>query len=135
MLRAGKLEEAEKLHWKAVGVQTRLVKQYPEVVAYSLWLGLMERSLGEVLGSHGQLKEARARIEAAIDRVEALWKKDPRLGGVCPFLGMAYRDLARVLTRNGEPALAAEALRKAEAFGREGGPGFFGPRDRGDIRP
>ncbi len=133
LVQAKKPEEAEKLHRKAVDFQTRLVKQHPEVLAYSLWLGLMERSLGQALGERGELKEARSRIEAAIERVEALLKKDSRLGGVRPFLGLAYRDLARVHTKAGEAALAAEASRKAAQFGRDGGPG--GPRDREKGRP
>jgi hypothetical protein len=47
---------------------------------------------------------------------------------------MAYRDLARVLTRSGEAALAAAALRKAEEFGPERGPPP-GPPERGKGRP
>ena len=80
LFQAGKLDEAEKRHRKAVALQNRLVKRYPQVVAYRFWLGLMERSLGDVLGERGQLKEAQTLLESATQRVEALWKKDSRLG-------------------------------------------------------
>jgi tetratricopeptide (TPR) repeat protein len=129
------LDQAEKLHRKAVAFETRLVKQYPEVIAYSFWLSLMERSLGQALSDRGELEEARTRLESAATRLEGLRRKDPRLGPVDPILGRVYRDLAQALTRSGEAALAAEALRKAEEFGRDRGPGSFGPRERGDRRP
>jgi hypothetical protein len=91
----------------------------------------MERSLGRVLSERGTLKEARALLESATGRAEALRKKDARLAGVRPFLGLAYRDLAQALGRAGEAALAAEARRKAEAFRPEPfgpGKGRGGPR-------
>jgi serine/threonine protein kinase len=129
LLRARRPDEAEKQHRKAVEIQKKLVAQYPAVVSYSLWLGLMERSLGQALGERGELKEARSLLEGAVERVEALWKKETRLGGIRPFLGMAYRDLGLVLARSNEPALAAEARRKAEEFGPPG------PMERGGPRP
>jgi tetratricopeptide (TPR) repeat protein/tRNA A-37 threonylcarbamoyl transferase component Bud32 len=129
------LSQAEVVHRKAVDGQNKLVKQYPEVIAYRFWLGLMERSLGRVLGERGQMTEARTLLESATNRVEALWQKDSRLGGARPFLGMAYRDLARVYTRIGEAALAAAALRKAEEFGPDRGPGPRRLRERRGGRP
>jgi serine/threonine protein kinase len=128
LFRAGRLEEAERFHRRAVADQEGLVKEYPGAVSYAVWLGLMERSLGDVLDARGQLPEARARLESATARVDALWRKEPRLAGLKPFLAMAYRDLARVLDRSGEPALAAEALRKGEAFGPDWRP--IGPRPK-----
>jgi tetratricopeptide (TPR) repeat protein len=127
--------EAEKVQRKAVLAQKKLVKQYPEVTGYSFWLGLMERTMGRVLGELGQLKEARDRLESATKRVEALWKKDARLGGARPFLGMAYRDLAYVLTKSGESTLAAAALQKADEFGKDRLRDPLGPRDPGKGRP
>jgi serine/threonine protein kinase len=119
---AGKFSESAELHRKAIAFQSKLVKQYPDVAAYTFWLGLMERSLGAALGKRGQLNDARTLIESGVRRVEGLWKKDQSLRGARPFLGRAYRDLARVLTRAGEKEKAAQALRKAEEFGSEGGP-------------
>src|SRR5262249_639423 len=135
LFEAKEIEESEKRHRAAVTLQARLVKQYPEVVAYRFWLGLMERSLGRALGELRRWEEGRKGIESGIGRVEALWRKDERLGGARPFLGMAYRDLARVLEGGGERDLAAAALRKAEGFGPERGPRPGGPpRERGGRR-
>ena len=92
-------KEAEKCHRAAVGQQSQLVKNYPQVIGYRLWLGLMERALGRDLGRLGDLVEARKLIQSGIERVEALWQSDSRLGGARPFLGMAYRDLARYCAR------------------------------------
>jgi serine/threonine protein kinase/tetratricopeptide (TPR) repeat protein len=119
----GKYDEAAELHRKAIVLQSKLVEEYPDVAAYTFWLGLMERSLGDALGLMGQLKEARILIESGVARVEGLWKKDAKLTGALPFLGMANRTLAHVLTRAGEKELAAEAMRKAQAYGPGGGPG------------
>src|SRR5262249_10416857 len=124
LLRAGESGAAEKAHRKAFDLQTQLVKQHPNVVAYQFWLSLMERSLGKALSDLGQLSHARTHLKNATDRAEALRKKAPHLGGVLPFLGMAYRDLADALSRSGEPEAAAEALRKSAEFGPPGrGPG------------
>ncbi len=117
---------------RAVELQGKLVKQYPEVAAYRCWLSLMERSLGRVLGQRGQWKEARSVLESAAGRLEALGKKDPRLGTVRPLLGTVYQDLAAVLIGGGETALAAEVRGKAEECKLEGGP--FRPHDRPSHR-
>ncbi len=116
LFEADKLEEAEKQHRKAVAVQRKLVKQHPGVVVYDLWLCLMERCLGRTVGARGAFKEARELLEGATSRVEAMWQKDRRLEGVRPFLGLAYRDLANVLEKSKEPALALAARAKAEQF-------------------
>ncbi len=118
----GKFSASAELHRKAISFQCKLVKQYPDVAAYTFWLGLMERSLGAALGKRGQLNDARTLIESGVRRLEALWKKDNNLRGARPILGMAYRDLAWVLTRAGEKERAAQASRKAEKYGPEGGP-------------
>jgi eukaryotic-like serine/threonine-protein kinase len=120
LVKEEKWGEAVPLHRKAVVIQSKLVQQYPDVVAFRLWLSLMERSLGEAVGGQGELQEARTLIEGAIQRVEDLWKKDPRLVGLRPFLGMSYHDLARVLQNSGEPELAATARRKADTLDLKG---------------
>ena len=87
------------------------------MAAYRFWLSLMECSLGRVLSDKRQLPDAQAHLVSAIDRLEP-YEDDPHLGGLRPFLSMAYRDLAEVYTRSGKPQLAAEALGKAEKLGR-----------------
>lgn len=126
--------DGEKLLQKAVAIQNKLVKQYPEVVAFGLWLSLMERSLGRIQSERGAWKEARTHLESAILRMEALRKKNTRMGSVRPYLGMAYRDLAQALTTGGEANLATAALRKSEEFEKDRGHDPFISRPRENRR-
>ncbi|OWK41766.1 serine/threonine-protein kinase [Fimbriiglobus ruber] len=127
---ANRLEDAEQMSRQAVTDQEKLVGRYPDVAAYTLELGLMERSLGRVLADRKQWPEARTRLDDAVRRVEDVWKKAPGLEGIRPFLSTAYRDSAAILTNAGEPALAAVALKRADEIQPERGPGdnVSGPR-------
>jgi tetratricopeptide (TPR) repeat protein len=127
LLRRGQVSDAEKAHREAFEEQSKLVKQFPDVAAYSFWLSLMQRSLGRALSEKGETAEAIKHLRAAVARAEALSKKDKRLGGTRPFLGMAYNDLAEALQKANDQKGAAEARRKAEEFGLPGGPGGRGP--------
>ena len=62
-------------------------------------LSLLERSLGRVLSDRGEWKEARDYLESAAERVEALWRKDPRLGSARPILGMVSMLPSKALAR------------------------------------
>src|SRR5262249_28117252 len=121
-LQAGQPLQAARPHRPAGALQSKRGKVYPDRLAYPPGFGLMERSLGRALGARGEWPEARALLETATTRVEALWQQDRRLEGVRPFLGMAYRELAQALERTGQPQLAAAALRKADTFGKGHGP-------------
>jgi tetratricopeptide (TPR) repeat protein len=135
--RAEDLDGAAAAHRKAVEVQSKLAGDYPGVAAYGFGLSMMEGNLGRVLNERGELKEARSRLESAAARLEGLRKNDPRPGPAHPMLWRIYEELAKVLTRSGETALAAEARRKAESFGPGPGGrgGSFGSRGRGGDRP
>jgi hypothetical protein len=117
LLRTGRSGDAERVFREAVALQSAIVRQHPKVVVNAVWLGLMERSLGEALAERGELTAARELLEAATSRVEDVYKRDPKLGGLRPFLSMAYRNLADVHDRSDAPALAAVARRKADGFG------------------
>jgi eukaryotic-like serine/threonine-protein kinase len=118
----GKPADAEPLNRKAVALQTKLVTQYPGVLVHTLWLGLMERSLGQTLSDLKQFKEARTMLEGCINRVEPLWKKDRKLDGLRPFLSMAYGNLAQLNDRTEEPIMAAAARAKAAELQSKKGP-------------
>ena len=122
LLRAGKTDEADKVFRRALDVQSKLVRQHPDAIAYGFYLSLIERSLGEIESNRGQLSSAKLYLKSATERAEALRKRAPHLGGIRPFLGMAYRDLANVLSRTGETGPAAEARKKAAEFGPPKGP-------------
>jgi tetratricopeptide (TPR) repeat protein len=118
-------EQSERHYRKAAVLEASLSRQHPEVVAYDLTLSRIQRSLARVLADRKELTEARALLEASADRLDALLKKAPtqreRIRG---SLGRTERDLAEVLTRLGEPELAAKARRRAEdlAPDHKGGP-------------
>jgi serine/threonine protein kinase len=128
--RAGKLVDAEACYLRSLKIQGKLVRQYPDVVAYGCWLSMMEHGLARVQAERGEWKEARARLESASTRIETLKKKEPHLEWAGHLSGMIYRDLARVLDSSGESVLATEARQKADELGGGGGPGPFGPRNR-----
>jgi tetratricopeptide (TPR) repeat protein len=122
------LEEAEGVLRKGVGIQAELVKQHGEVTAYNFSLALMQASLARVLSDRGKLSEARTLLEASAKRLESLLTKDEKMGFLRMFIDHRYRELAQVLTKLGEKDLAAEAQKKAEAFGPP-------PRERRGDRP
>ena len=133
---AGRAGEAEQFMRQAVALEQRLVKHCPDVLAYGVWLAVMERSLGHVLIERGEWPEARTRLQSSVDRLEALRKNEAgtRVPGfeqaVHSRLGVAYRDLIRALTGAGETGLADAARQKAGEFDLERGPDpFRGPPD------
>ncbi len=118
LIRAGQLPASEAFHRQAVERQSRLVEQHPEVAAYGLWLGLMERSLGDVLGKQENFSEATHHLQAAIARIDSIRAEYPQLAGVDGFLGLTYRNLAEVLKEVGDQQAATTAEAKAREFGR-----------------
>jgi serine/threonine protein kinase len=133
---AGKAGEAEQFMRQAVALEQGLVKQCPDMLAYGVWLAVMERSLGHVLIERAGWAEARGRLQSSVDRLESLRKNDTgtRVPGfdraVRNSLGNAYRDLIRALTGAGETGLADAARRKAGEFDLDRGPDpFRGPPD------
>ena len=72
---------------QAVALQQTIVKQCPDVLAYAVWLAVMERSLGHVLMERGDWAEAstpailcRSASSATDERV----RKDGRRGSLPP---------------------------------------------------
>ncbi len=122
-------DAAEKELFRAVSLQGKLARQFPEVMAHHFSLALTESSLAGLLEDVGKWKEARALLDTSTDRLNALLKKDQRLAFVRTHLAQGYRDLSRVLGRLGETEPAAEAQRKAEALAPERGPNHFGPHE------
>ncbi len=133
LVRMNKREESEKALRKAVGLHADLVRQHPEVVAYNFTYAMMQSILAHKLSERNEWKEARTLLEAATERLEGILKRDPGLRSAQGCLGRSERELSQVLTRLGEPELAARALKKAEEFGPDKRFGPPGPgRDPGD---
>jgi hypothetical protein len=131
---SGKPADAEQLMRQAIALQQKLVRQSPDVLAYAVWLAVMERSLGHVLTARGEWAEARKRLQSSVDQLEALRKNESgqSVPGFVPavraFLGVAYRDLVQALDGAGETSLADAARRKGAEFADDYGPDPF--RDR-----
>jgi len=131
---SGKPADAEQLMRQAIALQQKLVRQSPDVLAYAVWLAVMERSLGHVLTARGEWAEARKRLQSSVDQLEALRKNESgqSVPGFVPavraFLGVAYRDLVQALDGAGETSLADAARRKGAEFAGDYGPDPF--RDR-----
>jgi hypothetical protein len=132
---AQRLDEAETTHRKAVAVQSRLVKQYPEVVAYSFWLSDMEYALARVIGERGDLAAARSLLETAVVRLERLQTQGLRPAPIRSLLATVHRDVAQIFQRSGEEALATQARNQADKLDLDTGHGPTGPRARGGNNP
>ena len=83
-----------------------LVKQHPKVVVYGFSLSMMQTALGRVYRARGDWKEARVPLEAANDRLFALYEKNKDLNSVRSFLSMNSSELIDVLKNLGEPEKA-----------------------------
>jgi tetratricopeptide (TPR) repeat protein len=121
-------DEAETRFRQALAEQRRLNQKYPAGVAYVYRLGRIERNLGKVLSEQGQWQEALSLLESSIARMETLPKDAPYWNTIRPFLGQAYRDLARVYTHDGDTARTAEAQRKAAELDPDHIPDPLNPR-------
>jgi serine/threonine protein kinase len=126
--RLKQLGEAEKKLRQAVSVQAGLSKRYPDELATSFWMTVMEWSLARVLIDRRQWGEARLLLESSIQRQNESLKNDRRLGPAHGYLFLSYQSLAEVLAHLGEKELAAEASRKAEPY--RIGPPFRAPDSR-----
>jgi hypothetical protein len=122
LYRTGKLRDAEAEYRKALRIQGRLVRQYPDSVVFACWLSLMEYGLARVHADRSEWKDARAGLGSAAERLEMLRKKNPSLGFTRPLLTNIYRELEYVLDSSGETAPAAEVARKADQLRADEGP-------------
>ena len=125
-MQSDQLDEAERHCRKAVHLQTTLVRQHPEVLAYDLTQSRLQRLLARVLKDQKGMKliEARKMLEASTDHLEMLLNKSPQQLAVRLSLARTERDLAEVLKELGEKDLAAKMLQKANEHEpeRKGGP-------------
>lgn len=132
--RSEEFDKAETSRRTAVALQSDLVNKHSDVIAYNYGLSVMQSSLARLLAERGNWKESRSLLEASTQRMEALLRKDSKLGFLRMALDRSYRDLGQVLTRLGETDLASAAYQKAEAFGPgrgpEGGHRELRPTDR-----
>lgn len=135
--RPERLEEAEAHLRKALALQSSLARKYPEVSAYELARCGLAGFLAKSLEKRGRAEEASAVFRDSVSALERLLEKsheDPSRWGARFLLGDHLRGLETALRALGDEAGAAEARRKAEAFGfRPGGrPTWRGEKPPGD---
>jgi len=130
LYRAGILDDAAEQYRKAMKLQARLVRQYPDSATFACWLSFMEQEIARIHSDRREWKDARERLESASGRVESVRKKNPQNNSARLFLASLYRDLGRVLVSAGESELAAEAVKKANDLRGEDDFGAFGRRGR-----
>ncbi|MGQ9592689.1 MAG: hypothetical protein ACUVYA_20625, partial [Planctomycetota bacterium] len=132
-----RLEEAEAHLRKALALQSSLARKYPEVSAYELARCGLAGFLAKSLEKRGRAEEASAVFRESVSALEKLLERsqeDPSRWGARFLLGDHLRGLETALRALGDEAGAADARRKAEAFGfRPGGrPTWRGAKPPGD---
>jgi eukaryotic-like serine/threonine-protein kinase len=116
--------EAEPKHRRAYTIQSNLVKQYPDVDAYRIWLIMIESGLSRDLMEQQQWPEARKILADAVNQMEVIQRKSES-PFTSPLLGRIYSEYAQVLVEMNERD-EAEAVRKkldGLRFFRGPGPG------------
>ncbi|MBX3420400.1 MAG: serine/threonine protein kinase [Pirellulaceae bacterium] len=105
----------------AVKLQAALVEQFPDALSYRLWLAKMQESMSDSLLRAQQYAEAQALVDSSIESLEQILRLSPDMLFVHRSLWEHYRQLAEILTQQGNAerashfqSIAAEHLRRAE---------------------
>jgi tetratricopeptide (TPR) repeat protein len=106
--------EAEGNFRKAIAIQTSLVKQFPEVPYYGLWLANFRIALGDVLTRQNQASQAAVELQEAVSSLLQEGEVNSGAGRPHELLALGYSKLATALRQAGERERADEASRKAE---------------------
>ncbi len=107
--------EAEGNFRKAIATQTALVKQFPDVPYYGVWLANFRVALGDAMTRQNRASQAVVELEEAISSLLREVGKSPDTARPHDLLALGYSRLAVALRQAGEMERADEAARKAEA--------------------
>src|SRR5262249_10656930 len=107
--------------------QKKLAESQPETVEYLVDLGATYSNLGEVMKALGKLSLSVMHYSVAIEWLQHVLEKQPRLGSAQRFLHYAFRGQAMALALWGRHA---EAVRAAEEAGK---PHSLSDRDHFDL--
>ncbi len=105
---------AEEQVRSAVGLQTELVRRFPEVARYRVWLAAYQGSLAELHADAGQWPEAIRLLDAAAADLEKRLAQEAGRRFARATLTQTYTHLARVREKAGLPDRATAARRRAE---------------------
>ena len=106
--------EAEQNFRKAIALQSPLVRQFPDMPYYSLWLATFRIALADCLIRKDQTREARAELEEAISALLQQQARRPETPPPHDLLALGYSKLSIALRQSGEIDQAADAAKKAE---------------------
>ena len=106
--------DAEQNFRKAIAIQSPLVRHFPDVPAYGLWMATFRIAYADALIHRNQPAEARAELESTIITLLRQLEQKPETPRPHDLLALGYSKLAVALRQLGEKDKADEAARKAE---------------------
>ncbi len=107
--------DAEASFRKSIEIQTALVKQFPEVPYYGLWLASFRIALGDTMIRQDRASQAVVELEAGLTSLSRELEGRPETPRPHDLLALGYSRLAIALRQTGQKERAEEAARKAEA--------------------
>jgi tetratricopeptide (TPR) repeat protein len=114
-LRRDRRVEAEEQFRRAISIQTGLVRRFPEVAWFHVWLATCHGALAKLLAQGGKYPEAIEWLDAATEDLEKVLAVEPDRRLARATLTEAYVRLAVVCDRAGLAERAADARRRADA--------------------
>lgn len=114
-----RLGEAGQSHQRAVEIYQSLIRQFPEISSYKVWLAAFRGTLANVMRQCGQFEKARNLLEDTIALLNDLLEKEPEMWFIHGLLAKCHNQLAEVLDSSGEEDLANQAARQAKKHCRE----------------
>ncbi len=112
--KAGKVAEAQAAYRKAIALQQKLARDFPNIPSYRFDLAGSHLGLADVFRQTGRLKEAEAGIREAVALLERLVAEFPAVGPYRQELARAYEQLSQVMRATGRANEAEALLRRAE---------------------
>jgi tetratricopeptide (TPR) repeat protein len=110
---AGKPEEAEPLHRRALDIRKQVAEKDPGLTRIGRELAMSENALGRLEHHRGRYSEAQALHKSAADQLARLVAKEPEDLDHRSELAQALEDQALASAKLGRPADAVDLLRQA----------------------
>ena len=117
LLRTRRPDRAEQLDRQSVEIQDALVREFPDVVTYRVWLAVFRNTLADALltrpGNTRNAAEARTLAETNVAEMNALLSAHPDMWYLHKLLADANDTLAASLRAQGEDTKADQAETEA----------------------
>lgn len=113
-LDAGKRSEAEEQLAQSVSIQAKLVREFPAVVRYRVWLASYQGSLAQLHADVGRWPEAVRLLDTATASLEQVLAQDPNQRFGRASLTQTYDRLVTVCNQAGLSDRAADAKKRSE---------------------